>query len=145
MLGIVGEKQIGEPLGAVVLQHERVRLHGAQHPVATPERGGLEGQPLVARDGRNESPDVVVERELLALYADPSVDTKPEALAQRGGAFYSEAAIEVLSGLVRDTGETRVVNVRNDGTLPFLPDDHVIEVPAQVNAMIERFLATDVI
>jgi 6-phospho-beta-glucosidase len=75
-----------------------------------------------------------VERELLALYADPSVDTKPEALAQRGGAFYSEAAIEVLSGLVRDTGETRVVNLRNGGTLPFLPDDHVIEVPARVTA-----------
>jgi 6-phospho-beta-glucosidase len=75
-----------------------------------------------------------VERELLALYGDPSVDTKPEALARRGGAFYSEAAIEVLSGLVRDTGETRVVNLRNGGTLPFLPDDHVIEVPARVTA-----------
>jgi 6-phospho-beta-glucosidase len=75
-----------------------------------------------------------VERELLALYADESVDTKPEALERRGGAFYSEAAIELLSGLVRDTGETRVVNLRNDGTLPFLPDDHVIEVPARVTA-----------
>jgi 6-phospho-beta-glucosidase len=75
-----------------------------------------------------------VERELLELYADPSVDTKPAALGQRGGAFYCEAAIELLSGLVRDTGETRVVNLRNDGTLPFLPDDHVIEVPARVTA-----------
>ena len=75
-----------------------------------------------------------VERELLALYADPSVDTKPAALEQRGGAFYSEAAIELLSGLVGDTGETRVVNVRNGGALPFLPDDHVIEVPARVRA-----------
>ncbi|MES1212308.1 MAG: 6-phospho-beta-glucosidase [Leifsonia sp.] len=74
-----------------------------------------------------------VERELLALYADPSVDTKPAALEQRGGAFYSEAAIELLSGLVGDTGQTRVVNVRNDGALPFLPDDHVIEVPARVS------------
>jgi len=76
----------------------------------------------------------VVERELLALYADPSVDTKPAALEQRGGAFYSEAAIEVLSGLVGDTDQTRVVNLRNGGTLPFLPDDHVIEVPAHVTA-----------
>jgi 6-phospho-beta-glucosidase len=74
-----------------------------------------------------------VERELLALYADPSVDTKPAALEQRGGAFYSEAAIELLSGLVGDAGQTRVVNVRNDGALPFLPDDHVIEVPARVS------------
>ena len=75
-----------------------------------------------------------VERELLALYADPRVDTKPEALERRGGAYYSEAAIELLSGLVGDTGETRVVNLRNDGALPFLPDDHVIEVPALVGA-----------
>jgi 6-phospho-beta-glucosidase len=75
-----------------------------------------------------------VERELLALYADESVDTKPEALSRRGGAYYSEAAIELLSGLVRDSGETRVVNLRNDGTLPFLPDDHVVEVPARVTA-----------
>jgi len=75
-----------------------------------------------------------VERELLALYADPSVDTKPAALEQRGGAFYSEAAIELLSGLVGDSGQTRVVNVRNDGALRFLPDDHVIEVPARVGA-----------
>jgi 6-phospho-beta-glucosidase len=75
-----------------------------------------------------------VERELLALYADPRVDTKPAALEQRGGAFYSEAAIELLSGLVGDTGQTRVVNVRNEGGLPFLPDDHVIEVPARVSA-----------
>jgi len=74
-----------------------------------------------------------VERELLELYADPSVDTKPAALEQRGGAFYSEAAIELLSGLVGGTGQTRVVNVRNDGALPFLPDDHVIEVPARVS------------
>ncbi|MES1212795.1 MAG: 6-phospho-beta-glucosidase, partial [Leifsonia sp.] len=75
-----------------------------------------------------------VERELLALYADPSVDTKPAALEQRGGAFYSEAAIELLSGLVGDTGQTRAVNVRNGGALPFLPDDHVIEVPARVSS-----------
>ena len=75
-----------------------------------------------------------VERELLALYADTSVDTKPEALEKRGGAFYSEAAIEVLSGLVGGIDQTRVVNLRNGGILPFLPDDHVIEVPARVTA-----------
>src|SRR5262249_41217361 len=58
----------------------------------------------------------------------------PAALEARGGAFYSEAAVELLAGLVGDTGATRVVNLRNDGTLPFLPDDHVIEVPAVVGA-----------
>lgn len=75
-----------------------------------------------------------VERELLELYADPSVDTKPEALERRGGAFYSEAAIELLSGLVGGIDQTRVVNLRNGTTLPFLPEDHVVEVPARVTA-----------
>ena len=75
-----------------------------------------------------------LERELLALYADTSVDTKPEALEKRGGAYYSEAAIELLSGLIGGVDQTRVVNLRNGGSLPFLPDDHVIEVPAHVTA-----------
>lgn len=75
-----------------------------------------------------------VERELLELYADPSVDTKPEALERRGGAFYSEAAIELLAGLVGGIDQTRVVNLRNGTTLPFLPEDHVVEVPARVTA-----------
>ncbi|WP_426594100.1 6-phospho-beta-glucosidase [Cellulomonas sp. McL0617] len=75
-----------------------------------------------------------VEDELLALYADPSVDTKPAALERRGGAFYSEAAVDLLASLTADRGDVQVVNVRNDGTLPFLPDDHVIEVPATIGA-----------
>lgn len=75
-----------------------------------------------------------VEDELLALYADPSVDTKPAALERRGGAFYSEAAVDLLASLTADRGDVQVVNVRNGGTLPFLPDDHVIEVPATIGA-----------
>ncbi len=75
-----------------------------------------------------------VERRLLAQYADPSVDTKPEELALRGGAFYSEAAVDLMASLTGNRGDTQVVNVRNDGTLGFLPDDHVIEVPAVVTA-----------
>jgi 6-phospho-beta-glucosidase len=72
-----------------------------------------------------------IEDELLALYADPSVDTKPEALERRGGAFYSEAAVELLAAIRGAAGPARVVNLRNDGLLPNLPDDHVVEVPAR--------------
>lgn len=75
-----------------------------------------------------------VERELLALYADPSQDTKPAALSARGGAFYSEAAVDLMASLRNDRRDVQVVNLRNGGTLPFLPDDHVIEVPAVVGA-----------
>ncbi len=73
-----------------------------------------------------------IELELLAMYADPALDRKPELLGQRGGAFYSEAAVALLASLVNDTGDTQVVNVRNNGTMPFLPDDAVIEVPSVI-------------
>jgi len=72
------------------------------------------------------------ERALLAKYADESVVTKPAELEQRGGAYYSDAAINVLSSILGDKGDVQVLDVRNDGTFPFLPDDHVIEVPARV-------------
>jgi 6-phospho-beta-glucosidase len=75
-----------------------------------------------------------VERMLLAKYADPTVDTKPPELSKRGGAFYSEAAVDLLASLTSDRGDVQVVNLRNAGILPFLPDDHVIEVPAVVGA-----------
>ncbi|GGR20863.1 6-phospho-beta-glucosidase [Agromyces mediolanus] len=83
-----------------------------------------------------------IEHELLELYADPHVDTKPEALEGRGGAFYSEAAIELLAAMQGGDAVPRVVNLRNDGVLPFLPDDHVIEVPARY--VDGRFVAEEV-
>jgi 6-phospho-beta-glucosidase len=77
-----------------------------------------------------------IEQQLLQMYADPTLDEKPELLMQRGGAYYSEAAVQLTAALLgRDQGaSTQVVNLRNDGTLPFLPDDAVIEVPATVDA-----------
>ncbi|WP_189213047.1 family 4 glycosyl hydrolase [Actinokineospora fastidiosa] len=75
-----------------------------------------------------------IERDLLALYRDPALDRKPDLLAERGGAFYSEAAIGLLGSLVgTDPGGVHAVNVRNAGTLPNLPDDAVIEVSCRVN------------
>jgi 6-phospho-beta-glucosidase len=74
-----------------------------------------------------------VERKLLRIYADPTVDTKPDLLGKRGGAFYSEAAVALLTSLLGGQVDTHVVNIRNDGTFPFLADDAVIEVPATVS------------
>ncbi|MEU0652780.1 6-phospho-beta-glucosidase [Streptomyces albogriseolus] len=74
-----------------------------------------------------------MEKELLTLYADPALDEKPALLAKRGGAYYSEAAVDLAAALLRDAGSRhQVVNTLNNGTLPFLPDDAVIEVPAAV-------------
>jgi 6-phospho-beta-glucosidase len=80
--------------------------------------------------------DVVakIERDLLDIYADPSVHTKPALLEKRGGAYYSEAAADLIESLVSDGGDTQVVNVRNQTTFPFLDPNAVIEVPALVGA-----------
>jgi 6-phospho-beta-glucosidase len=74
-----------------------------------------------------------LEAELLAEYRDPSVDTKPDKLSYRGGAFYSEAAVRLVASLHAGTGDTQVVDVRNDGAIPGLPDDAVVEVPCTVD------------
>src|SRR5262249_46198355 len=74
-----------------------------------------------------------LETELLAAYADPALTHKPEMLSQRGGAFYSEAAVALLASLTTGAGDVQVVNLRNRGTLPFLDDDAVIEVPAVID------------
>ena len=75
-----------------------------------------------------------IERELLEMYADPALDTKPELLTHRGGAFYSEAAVALLASLLTDARDHQVVNARNNGTLPFLGDEAVIEVSATIGA-----------
>src|SRR3954447_10994106 len=74
-----------------------------------------------------------IEAELLHLYADETLDEKPELLKQRGGAGYSEAAVELIASLLGSAGIGRhVINLRNNGALPFLADDAVVEVPAVV-------------
>jgi 6-phospho-beta-glucosidase len=74
-----------------------------------------------------------LEKELLAEYRDPALDTKPDKLSFRGGAFYSEAAVRLVASLHAGTGDVQVVDVRNDGSLPGLPDDAVVEVPCVVD------------
>ncbi len=73
-----------------------------------------------------------IERRLLELYRDSSLTEKPALLEQRGGAFYSEAATQLVASLVADTGDVQVVDVRNQGTLAGLADDDVVEVPARI-------------
>jgi 6-phospho-beta-glucosidase len=155
------------------------RLPGllAAHAEAIAERSGMEPSVLtefdlvpsyylryfwfhdsVVREQRAEESRAArvaaIERTLLEMYRDPALDRKPELLTQRGGAFYSEAAVALLAALVApDRGRWRqrpdlggawapttagdleppqVVNVRNNGTLPFLPDEAVVEVPAHI-------------
>src|SRR5699024_2976212 len=94
--------------------------HGEVH--AEQLAGGIRGREVLA-----------LEHKLLELYQDPTVVTKPEILSERGGALYSESAVQLIASLLGMSPGRHVVNVRNDGALPFLADDAVIEVSADVS------------
>jgi 6-phospho-beta-glucosidase len=75
-----------------------------------------------------------IERELLEMYRDPNLNEKPALLEQRGGAFYSEAAVGLVSALSGAKPGVHVVDIRNETTVEGLQADDVIEVPARVDA-----------
>ncbi|MFC4598335.1 6-phospho-beta-glucosidase [Cohnella hongkongensis] len=69
-----------------------------------------------------------VEDELFELYKDPNLQEKPKQLEQRGGAYYSEAAVNLMVSLHNDRRDIQTLNVANGRTLDFLPEDAAIEV-----------------
>jgi 6-phospho-beta-glucosidase len=73
-----------------------------------------------------------IERKLLTMYEDPTLDEKPALLSERGGAFYSEAAVGLLASLYGNDNAVHAVNVRNFGRFPNLADEAVIEVSCTV-------------
>jgi 6-phospho-beta-glucosidase len=87
------------------------------------------------KTGKTRAEEVMeIEAGLLEMYKDPSLDTKPKLLEERGGAFYSDAAAALIASLHAGTGDVQVVNVRNGGAIPNLPDDAVVEVAATIDA-----------
>ncbi|MFD0670069.1 6-phospho-beta-glucosidase [Cohnella sp. GCM10027633] len=75
-----------------------------------------------------------VERELFELYKDPNLDVKPPQLELRGGAYYSEAAVNLMRSLYNDTRDIQTINVPNGNTLSFLPPEASIEVNCVITA-----------
>ncbi|MDF0480685.1 6-phospho-beta-glucosidase [Vagococcus sp. PNs007] len=74
------------------------------------------------------------EAELFELYKDPNLDHKPEQLAKRGGAHYSDAACETIASIYGNKKTHIVVSTKNNGAVPDLPADCVVEVSAFVGA-----------
>jgi 6-phospho-beta-glucosidase len=86
------------------------------------------------RNGHTRAQDVIgIEARLLDLYRDETLAEKPALLADRGGAFYSEAAVQLIASLHDGAGDVQVVDVRNDGALPDLPDTAVVEIAATID------------
>ena len=75
---------------------------------------------------------MAIEKELLAQYAEPDRTEPPEGLMQRGGAYYSTVATQLLNAHYNDLGETHIVNVPQRGAVPGWPEDWVLEMPSRV-------------
>jgi 6-phospho-beta-glucosidase len=75
-----------------------------------------------------------LEKELLKKYADPNVLVKPEELAQRGGARYSESAVNLILSLMLDRRDVQIVVARNGSSIADLPPDASVEVPCVIGA-----------
>ncbi|HDQ72509.1 MAG TPA: 6-phospho-beta-glucosidase [Chloroflexi bacterium] len=77
---------------------------------------------------------MAIETDLLRQYAEPERSEPPEDLMQRGGAYYSTMATQLLNAHYNDLGETHVVNVAHAGAVPGWPADWVLEMGCQVDA-----------
>lgn len=71
-----------------------------------------------------------IEEELLKIYEDSKLHTKPALLSKRGGARYSEAAINLVDSIYNDKRDIQVVNILNQGAIDFMRDDDVVEISA---------------
>lgn len=75
-----------------------------------------------------------VETELFELYKDPNLSIKPPQLQERGGAYYSDAALDLVSSIYNNKGDIQTVNVRNNGIIPCLPNDVSVEVNCVIDS-----------
>jgi len=75
-----------------------------------------------------------IEKKLFSYYRDTSTHRKPDLLSERGGAWYSRVAIDVMEGLLSPKQRREIVNTANMGAVPGLPDECVVEVPANISA-----------
>ena len=81
------------------------------------------------------------EEELFELYKDPNLDHKPEQLAKRGGAHYSDAACETIASIYANKNTHIVVTTKNNGAVPDLPPEAAVEVSAFIGAAGARPIA----
>jgi len=74
-----------------------------------------------------------IEKELFERYKEPSQTSLPPELKKRGGAYYSEVALNSISAIVNNTPAVEALNVKNLGAVFGLSSDVVVEVSSVVD------------
>jgi 6-phospho-beta-glucosidase len=89
-----------------------------------------------AKEAEKSRGEVVkeVEAELMNKYADENEFVKPPELSMRGGALYSEAALQLILSLMFDRRDIQILVTKNNGSIPDLPNEASVEVPCVVGA-----------
>ncbi|MGN0567653.1 MAG: 6-phospho-beta-glucosidase [Acutalibacteraceae bacterium] len=75
-----------------------------------------------------------IEEQLLEIYQNKEIVTKPALLDKRGGHKYSLAAVSLVDSIANNKRDVHVVNIKNNGTLPFMADDDVVEIAAVIGS-----------
>lgn len=73
-----------------------------------------------------------IEEQLLEMYADEKLIVKPALLDKRGGHKYSLAAVSLIDAIANNTKTVNVVNIKNGKTLPFMDENDVVEIAAEI-------------
>lgn len=84
-----------------------------------------------------------IEDKLMEMYLDPELMEKPKLLEERGGAYYSKAAVDLISAIANDKEEIHIVNTVNRGAIGNLPAEVVVEVPCMIDGNGAHPLKTD--
>ena len=81
------------------------------------------------KDGKTRGQVVKeLEKELFEIYKDENLDMKPPQLEKRGGAYYSDAACNLINSIYNDKCDIQVVNTLNNGAINDFKDDEVVEI-----------------
>ena len=88
-----------------------------------------------AADKNQTRGEVCLELEdaLFKQFADPNLNVKPEELSKRGGALYSMAALSAVNSIHNNDKGIHVVAAKNNGAVPFMDDDDVVEIKCELS------------
>ena len=81
------------------------------------------------KDGKTRGETVkALEDDLFELYKDENLAVKPPQLEKRGGAYYSDAACNLIKSIYNDKGDVQVVNTLNNGAIRDFREDSAAEM-----------------
>lgn len=71
---------------------------------------------------------------LLSRYREEAQKAVPDLNAISGSEGFGAFALDIVSSILNNTGEEWILNVPNNGSLNFLSDDRIVELPCHVDA-----------